>query len=76
MVLLEVKKWQLRWFVALWVFAGVLIGFGLGVVHSKEIPLYALGNFGWSVFWIGVCVYLVVSGTLGRGYLRLIRSLK
>ena len=71
-----VTTWQMRWFVALWVFAGVLMGFGLGVVKSREIPDHLLRSFGWSVFWIGVGVYVIVSGTLGRGYLRLIQSLE
>lgn len=69
--------WELRWFVALFVFAGMLIGFGAGVLlrlsQSVETPF--LASFGKWILGIGLVLYLVVVATLGRGYRRLIRTL-
>ncbi len=69
------SKWQLRWFVALWVFAGMMMGFGWGLEWSVRVDSSVLVVLGKSLFWIGLAVYLIVSGTLGRGYLKLIKSL-
>ncbi len=68
-----ISKWQLRWFVVLWVFAGFMAGFGMGMwkVGGGDIVLVGI----WT-FWIAIVIYLVVAGTLGRGYLRLIRELR
>lgn len=68
-----IHRWTLRWFVALWVFAGFMmgLGFGLWVFAGAEVAI--VGKW---VFWTFMAVYFVVSGTLGRGYLQLIRELR
>ena len=69
-------RWQLRWFVALWVFFGILMGFGLGVAYSFVISEGFGSGKGIDFFWIGLVAYLIVAVTLGRAYRRLVYSLK
>lgn len=70
-----IDRWSLRWFVALWVFCGIVIGSGLGIYAAERMLGASESNFDIWLIWLGLIGYLIVSGTLGRKYLRLIRSL-
>ena len=64
--------WHLRWFVALWVFSGMLMGVGAGVwLAGQTMGVRAKSIYGFS--WGGVVLYFVVAGTLGQTYLKLVR---
>jgi len=70
-----IPLWTLRWFIALWVFSGMLIGAGAGMWFS-ETTFGARETFADSwFFWVGVILYFIVAGTLGRTYLRLVKLL-
>jgi hypothetical protein len=69
-------RWKLRWFVALWVFSGVLIGAGVGFGFAESSLGAAETEIDSWLFWSGFVLYFVVAGTLGRGYLRLVRGLR
>lgn len=72
----SIRKWALRWLVVLWVVSGVLFGAGIGVWLAERSLQAAKTSIDLWLFWSGVVLYFVVAGTLGRGYLRLIRALR
>lgn len=69
------KKWALRWFVALDVFAGMVMGLGLGIAYAETFSAWS-GKAGTVMFFTGLALYLIIGATLGRGYLQLIRGMK
>lgn len=71
-----IRRWVLRWFVALWVFSGVLFGAGGGIwLAERLLQATETSTDSW-LLWSGVVLYFLVAGTLGRDYLRLIRALR